>query len=207
MTDASIILYMAVEGRLDEALLRTLLRYTGRSFNVRAISCGGCEELRKKANTLNHSAKGVAVLVLTDLDRNECAPTLIRDWFTAKIHPNFLFRVAVRSIESWLLADREVIAQFLKVPEKNIPTDVESLDRPKQTLVNLARKSRIKAIVEDIVPPERSTSHQGPGYNLRMMEFIQKNWNIEKAAEQCDSLRRTIAALRKFKPDFSASAR
>jgi len=36
-------------------------------------------------------------------------------------HPNFLFRVAVREVEAWLLAHREGIARFLGISEHLVP--------------------------------------------------------------------------------------
>ena len=71
----------------------------------------------------------------------------------AAIHqPEDVFPVAVREVEAWLLADRKHLAHFLHVPITQIPLAPEELENPKQTLVNLARKSRVRSIQKDMVP-------------------------------------------------------
>lgn len=52
----------------------------------------------------NFAARLTPFLVLADLDRIECAPKLIRDWLPVEKHPNPVFRVAVREVESWVQA-------------------------------------------------------------------------------------------------------
>ncbi len=56
--------------------------------------------------------------------------------------PYMCFRVAVREVEAWLLADREQIARFLSIARSRVPQSPETLDNPKQRLVELARHSR-----------------------------------------------------------------
>jgi hypothetical protein len=50
-----------------------------------------------------------------------------------------MVRVAVREVESWVLADRRRIANFLSAPLNSIPMDPEQLDDPKMALLTLAR--------------------------------------------------------------------
>ncbi|MDF2210039.1 hypothetical protein L1F28_15070 [Arthrospira platensis NCB002] len=44
----------------------------------------------------------MAYLVLTDLDKSECPLAIINEWLKSQPkHPNLLFRVAVKEVESW----------------------------------------------------------------------------------------------------------
>lgn len=52
------------------------------------------------------------------------------------------FRIAVREVEAWLLADAEQAAGFLAVPLARIPAEPETLPDPKATLIALAGRSR-----------------------------------------------------------------
>ena len=108
------------------------------------------------------------------------------------------FRLAVRAIESWLLADAEQLAAFLRVSSAKIPVNPDGEHDPKMTLVNLARYSTKKNIREDMVPREGSGGKVGPGYVGRVIEFAQL-WRPEVAAERSDSLRRCLAALETLK--------
>ena len=49
----------------------------------------------------------------------------------------------------------------------------ESLPHPKRALVDLARRSSVRAIREDLVPEPGSAAIVGRGYTPRMTEFIE----------------------------------
>lgn len=66
------------------------------------------------------------------------------------------FRIAVRAAEAWILADRGRVAEWLGVPAARVPHDPDSLDDPKPTLVDLARRSRRSRMRRDLVPREAS---------------------------------------------------
>jgi hypothetical protein len=107
-------------------------------------------------------------------------------------------RIAVRELEAWLLADPERISGYLGVSVAEIPTDPDSIPDPKHLIVELARKSRRRAIREDMVPIVGSGQPVGPAYTSRMIEFIQNaesGWRPDVAAHNSDSLQRCISAI------------
>lgn len=194
---------LAVEDTLSEAVLRRVLEYTARPFYVAACyRKGGYGYLKNHIHGFNHAAQGMPYLVLTDLDQAECPPQLIREWLTHPRHPSLLLRVAVREVEAWLLADRSGMAQFFNIAESLTPRDVELLPDPKQTLIDLARKSRRRALREAIAPPSGSTSTQGPDYNGALLPFVQAKWNIGEAMQNSASLKRTVNVMRSFEPVY-----
>jgi hypothetical protein len=135
----------------------------------------------------------------------ECAPSLLREWLTVPVHPNLVFRVAVREVESWLIADRSGLARFLGIQVDLIPQDFDETSDPKRTLLNLAKMSRDRDLRRDVVPKEGSTSQQGPNYNARMSHFVEKCWDPNVAAQHSASLARTLEALRRFIPANSTA--
>src|ERR1035441_9429449 len=78
------------------------------------------------------------------LKMGPCVPEVLPRWLPA---PSRLMRlrVAVRELESWLLADSERIAKFLGVAVAEIPADPDSVPDPKRLMVQLARSSRRRA--------------------------------------------------------------
>ena len=74
------------------------------------------------------------------------------------------YRVAVRAIEAWLLADAERLAKYLGIPRTLVPRFPDQGDHPKRTLVNLARRSRKRAIREGMTPRQGSGVQVGPEY-------------------------------------------
>jgi hypothetical protein len=197
----SIPINLAFEDSLSESVLSVLLRGSGRPYEVATLyTGGGFGYLRQRVRGFNNAAKGIPFLLLTDLDTAECAPVLVREWLPVSPHPNLLFRIAVREVESWLLADRENLARFLGIAVELVPFDSDSVLDPKSVLIGLASKSRNRRLREDIVPRQGSTSKQGLNYNGRLISFVQGQWDPMVASTGSDSLRRTIEALASFVP-------
>ncbi|MEW6220848.1 MAG: hypothetical protein AB1634_15130 [Thermodesulfobacteriota bacterium] len=187
----------AVEGPTDEAVAGRLITHVGAEMGP-VHGKQGKPHLRQHVGGYNNAAHHAPWLVLVDLDREAgCAPPLCDAWLPAPA-PGLCFRVAVRAVEAWLLADQEALAAFLGVARKRIPGQPEVLDDPKSTMVNLARTSRRKAIREDMVPRQGSGRSVGPAYPSRLIEFISGHWRPDVAAKRADSLARTIRCLRRL---------
>lgn len=184
----------ATEGIVDEAVVRRLVREVGAEPGP-VHGKNGKPHLRKHIHGYNNAAQYSPWMVLVDLNHDaQCAPPLRTDWL--KTPADFMcFRIAVREVEAWLLADPENIARFLGVAPSRIPPDVEALLNPKEAMVNLARHSRRRDLREDMVPRPGSGRPIGPAYASRLIEFADKLWAPQTAAEHSESLRRSIRCL------------
>jgi hypothetical protein len=200
----NIAINLVYEDAVSHAVLVKLLgRYGNRYLMGRFFHANGNGWIKSRIQGLNRAAKGMPYLVLTDLDRDECAPLLIRSWLNdSPKHPNLLFRVAVREVEAWLLASREEMGQYLRVSSTRIPRQVDEIPDPKLELINLARRSRREEIRRNIPPRESSTAKIGPGYNSHLVEFIGHYWNPDEARKHSPSLDDAISALDSFRPVF-----
>ena len=197
--------HLAVEDDLSEAVIRRLLLHTGRDYAIGMVfGRGDFGYLRTRANNFNAAAaSGTPILLLTDLDQHPCPSGLMDDWLDIEAHANLVFRVAVREVESWLLADREGFADFLGIDVVNIPLQPDQVADPKRSLVNLARRSRSRMLRESIVPRRGSTAVQGPDYNGCIGEFVRNEWNPDAATHCSPSLGRAWGRLISFEPDWS----
>jgi hypothetical protein len=188
---------LAVEGVTDEAVLRKILKAEG--FETYAVyGLRGKGNLDASLAGFNNAAKFSPWLVVRDLDHDDvCGAALARTLMPA---PGrwMRFRIAVRETEAWLLADPESLAGYLRIRRALIPPNPEGLSDPKQALVNLARKSRSKTIVSDMVPEPGLSSDVGPAYVARVSEFALKHWRPEIAARNSSSLKRCIERVREF---------
>lgn len=200
------VMLIVVEGVLEAPAARRLLDAAGWDHTgVEPLVQGGSVAFWENAPRYNEAAKHVGpVLGLTDLDTHPCASGLIGERLRAACHPSFLLRIAVRELESWLLADAPAWARYLGVSEALVPSRPDVLEDPKQSLVNLVRRSRKRGIREDIVPEAGRPGPVGPGYTPRMSEFIARHWVPERAAQRSPSLARALSALERAK---AASAR
>lgn len=187
----------AVEGLVDEAVVQNLIIHAGATPGP-VYGKQGKQYLREKINGYNNAAKRTPWIILVDLDReHDCVPPMRSSWL---VQPAvFLcFRVAVREVEAWLMADSERLAAFLGVGRTRIPADSEKLDNPKTAMVDLARNSRRRAIREDMVPREKSGRQVGPAYTSRLIEFVTKFWRPDVAVRRSDSLKRAINCLKRL---------
>lgn len=186
-----------VEGIVDEAVAIRLIRYVG-ALPGTTYGKNGKARLRQRINAYNMAAQYWPWIVIVDLDREfGCAPPLRATWLRRQA-PGMCFRIAVRAVEAWILADGEEIAGFLGVPSSRIPRDPEALDDPKETLVNLARASRRRDIREDMVPTDSGGRRVGPAYTSRLVEFVSTRWQPDVGAQRAVSLRRAIDCLRRL---------
>lgn len=190
---------LVVEDELSEAVLRKLIEYSGREFAIHGVlRMGGFGQIKSRIQQFKNASNVIPHIVLTDLDQYACAPKLLFDWGANTLTPALLFRVAVREVEAWLLADRNGIAEYLTIPLTKIPLRPENEADPKRTLINLARRSRKKRLVEEIVPVTGSRNSIGPFYNVRMGEFVRNIWSIPRALENSGQLDRTLNRISSF---------
>jgi hypothetical protein len=192
---------IAVEDALSEAVLRRIVTAANRQYTIGvAYSRGGYGYLKRIVPGLNNAARGTPFVLLTDLDKGECPAALIAEWLSNPKHHNFLFRVAVREVEAWVIADRPGFAKYLSVKEAIIPEDVDALPDPKSTLLSIVEKCHKRDLRLDLLPRKGSTSSIGPNYNGRMVEFVRSRWNVTEAEQRSPSLARTLRVLQQFQP-------
>jgi len=180
-----------------QVMLKLYNYFQGCFSEVFAIPCKGKGKIKKQIKAYNQAAKHGYYFVITDLDNEyDCAPLLIKDWLSDQVSNQMLFRVAVREIESWLLADRENFADFFSVGINLIPLNPDNEKDPKLTVISLVKKSKKREIREAIVPIDDYVSH-GPGYNTQFQKYILNYWNIDEARKNSPSLDKAIKALEK----------
>jgi hypothetical protein len=195
---------LAVEDVLSEAIARKMLVSTRRNYVVGCCYMRhGKAYLHRLIAGFNNAAKVTPFLVLTDLDRGECAPALIRSWLAKPLHANLLFRVAVREVETWLLADGKALSEYMSTSAGRIPVDADSIVDPKEFLISLAAKSRRRDIREDIVPQQGSTAKQGKNYNACLIAFVRDSWEPTRARLRSQSLNKALDRLSTFKPSWT----
>ena len=106
-----------------------------------------------------------------------------------------IFRVAVREIESWIIADKKGIAEFLNISDSIFPNNPDRLKDPKQLLIEIIRTKCHRKKYREMLPERGQTV--GVAYNSMLGEFIAKGWDINRAAAHSPSLRRAIRCLKK----------
>lgn len=195
---------LAVEDVLSEAVLRQMLAQAVKPYAIgRCFSRGGYGYLRRTISGFNNAARGCPFAVLSDLDTAPCASALITSWLTVPQHPNLIFRIAIREVEAWVLADRAACATFLGFARAQIPTNVDEIADPKAFLLDLVRSHSSRSLRDDLLPPDPALRKVGPLYNTRLTQFVSSRWRAGQAKVTSPSLGRAIARLDAFVPLWS----
>jgi len=197
---APIAIQGAVEGSIDEVVLRRLIDEV-ECWQGAIYGKQGKQFLRQRVDGYNAAASYSPWVVLVDLDNtHNCAPELRAEWLPIPAQ-SMCFRVVVRAIEAWLLADSERFSTFFQVARTRIPQNVEALPDPKTSLVALMHHSRRREIRQDMVPRPASGRLVGPAYTSRMVEYAgdsQLGWRPGIAAQNADSLNRCLHCMQAF---------
>lgn len=195
-----IVLNVIVEDALSEEVARRLLAevdYRGEAiFRVMR----GNAKIREGLNKFIGASRFSPHVVLTDLDQYPCPPALLDAWGINRLPPTMLLRIAVREVESWLMADRDAISDFLHVAKEKVPSEPDAEIDTKKCLFGIVRRSRKRRLKADILPT--SGSHIGPLYNEHFCRFVREVWCIEKAMENSFSLARSVRRLDAFCRDI-----
>jgi hypothetical protein len=190
-------LNLVFEDQISEFVMIKLAEKTKKYFVVNSYSEGGFGYIKKNIEGFNEASKGCPFFVLTDLDNVDCAPFLIEDWLRKPAHENLIFRIAVREVETWLLADVEGFSKYTGIAKVNFHDNPEEIADPKAELLKLIRRCRNRKIREDILPKNEFAS-VGPNYNGRLGEFVLKHWSISRAMKRSDSLKKAMKHLSTF---------
>lgn len=184
----------AVEGDTDEAAVRRMATHLGIVVHEVFVRNGKANVL-KALPGLNGSAQAQPWFVLVDLNGDtRCVPEAVRAHL-----PNpasqMRFRIAVRALESWILADKRGFARFFGVPTARVPNAPEAELDPKTSVIELARLSK-KNIVRKGMPPRNGSGRRtGELYASLLIEFATTHWDLESARKVAPSLDRAMQRL------------
>lgn len=193
-------IYLATEDTLSEAVAKKLILDLDRSINIEVSIPGrGANGLRSKLATLLRTSRYYPVLMIADLDSAECPPSLISNWMGGmSLTPNFLFRVSVREIESWVLADAISFSEYSGVPIHRITCNPDSLADPKAELMRLVDRHGERQVKRDLLPMRGSGASKGLGYNNSLSFYVANSWSSRRASLNSGSLDRSIRRLEAF---------
>lgn len=187
---------LATEDELSEAIGICLIADSPVTFQEpMLLRRDGFGYLKSRISSWQNLARQQHVLLLTDLDQKACVVQMKRQWLGGTpSHPQLLFRVAVREIESWVLADHEGFRALIG-NKGRLPPAPDELPDPKQHLLGLVNQYAPRDIRQDLVRVEAGRLRQGLGYNTRLVHWVHYDWDINRAAERSPSLGRARRAL------------
>jgi hypothetical protein len=184
------------EGELDARVAEALLAATGFDVATGAtrIAHGNPSFLQLVPKYAEASKSGLVIFALADTEgRSVCQ--LLRKVSLAP-SKSFMLRFAVPMIESWLIADGDGFASWIRVPRGKIPADPDRLDHPKKEILAIVRKHSTSKVKRELLPSGDRGSSQGAGYVDSLGDFAHEKWDVEAAATRSPSLARCLGRLR-----------
>ena len=181
---------VATEDELSEAIALRLISEVQQPHEVaHKLRRGGFGYLRSRMDSWCQMAEHQVMVVLTDLDRANCLVEFRDQWLADRPLPaSLVFRIAVREVESWVLADHQAMREL--VGKKGVlPPQPDTLPDPKQALLGLG-KTAPKSVRDDLIKTIDGQLRQGVGYNARLTHWINTVWSPARAAERSPSLAR-----------------
>lgn len=193
---AMIPVMLATEDELSEALaVRLLAELNGAIAEPTKLRKNGFGYLKSKMSNWREVARLQMMFVLTDLDQAECVVAFRQEWLGQQPVPaKLVFRVAVREVESWVLADHEALRKLLG-SKIQCPAAPDTLPDPKQYLLKQAQKAPRK-VRDELVAQKGAMASQGLGYNRCLVDWVNNEWSPERAASLSPSLLRARSALK-----------
>lgn len=197
---------LATEDALSEAVGKRLLTSIEHPMEANLyFRQNGFGYLRKNMQKWCNLAIQQPVVLLTDLDQHVCPHNLIDTWLGGLIRPNNLvFRVAVKEVESWLLADHDAMRQLIG-NKGRLPPDPDTLENPKDYLLKLAKNAH-REIRKDLVKEDGAASSQGIGYNARLTDVVDNLWSPQRASHRSPSLIKAFQRLDELGQRLAAAA-
>lgn len=190
---------LATEDELSEVLGEKLIMEANATLKVTLkLRKGGFGYLKGKLPNFCKLSYTQPVIVFTDLDNAECPVKLIDNWFNGIEKPErLLFRVVVREIESWALADHIGFSEYFGISQAKLPAAPDLLPNPKAALLKLVGSSR-REVAEAMIAKKGVLAIQGVGYNAVLGDYIRTSWNTSRAIERSESLKRAYIKIREF---------
>jgi hypothetical protein len=192
-------IHLATEDALSEDVGNRLIAEFIPNFTIGLrIRRNGSGYLKSNIKKFCELARRDPLLLITDLDNETCSKALVSKWLASRAPPDgLIFRVAVREVEAWLLADHIGMQNLLSKGAKKLYSNTEDIADPKRFLLECARLAP-RDVRSDLLVEKRAIASQGLGYNQRMGEFVRNVWDPSRASMHSDSLRRTINRMRAF---------
>lgn len=186
--------FLACEDPLSEIFCKKIMERYFPEFSYNPIIVtGGVSELKKRVDAFINIAKipEKYSLILTDLDNVISVDNLLNEWQNGRIFPKkFILLVAVKEIESWILADSESFSNWSGIPKSKIPQNPDEQYDIKQILLTLVSRHAFSRLKSDLLPDKGArTSKVGIAYNSRLVEFVDNHWNFDLALANSSSLR------------------
>lgn len=213
---ADIQVYISAEDPVTKAVIERVMSYCSPRFKVFKEMPARGGQIKSKIAELNKLALVKPVVLLTDLDTEDCAPMLKGKLLNGMAQsPQFLLNIAIDEAEAWLMADREGFAKYFSIPMDSMPhatmqkmggmKKVQEMSFACKSSFDLTHRLALLSTSSNVREQiaVRGTACKGKEYNTAILPFIKESWDIDAAIQNSDSLHRMIKRLQLLERQIS----
>lgn len=197
--------YIVGEDDVTKEIIKKIIVYCGiDKINIIGSLPARGGQIKHQINNYNKLASSNPVILLMDLDANNCPPQLIQKLHINEKSDKFILNIAIDEAEAWLMADRKNFASYFQVDISTIPqSQLTRLNGPKSVIemdfpiksslylnTCIIPTSRSEKIRAQMIPEKNAC--KGKEYNSAVLPFIRDRWDIVNAMENSDSLKRMV---------------
>jgi hypothetical protein len=195
------VVHYATEGLPDAAVAEGLIAHFGGTIGRFSDSLGGKAEIDRLIPKYADAARfGIPRLVLRDLDHDApCAGALVAR-LLAERADKLCLRIAIREIESWLMADIDAFVDAIPVRRSDIPRNTDHIADPKRLILDAVRRNGGKTLQRRLLSRDAYQAFEGPEYTTFMQQFAMTHWSAGRAigGGRSASLTRSAARIEQF---------
>lgn len=197
--------YIVGEDDVTKEIIKKIIAYCSidKINIIQSLPARG-SQIKNLINNYNKLASSKPVILLMDLDANNCPPQLIRELHIDHKSDKLILNIAIDEAEAWLMADRYNFASYFQVDIDSIPTshrtklngskEIKEMDFPIKASLYLNTyiipTSRSIKIRSQMLPEKNA--YKGKEYNKVVVPFIKENWDVANAMLNSDSLKRMV---------------
>ncbi|MEQ9891249.1 hypothetical protein [Pectobacterium aroidearum] len=190
---------IATEDILSEKIVIKLINEFDKFEVINSLGKKGNGYIFKNIKKFHQLSFSQSVLIVLDLDNRHDVKMFANEVIGCiKINKNLKLSISVREIESWLLADKEGMSDFLQISKDKIPVNPELLLDPKEEIIKLAKKGKNTRTKNGIPPQKGAISKMGLSYNTLLTEFVENIWSSDRAKNNSASLRDILSILKEM---------
>lgn len=204
--------YIVGEDPVTQEILKRLVSVYAPQLHILGELPARGSELKSKISAFNKLSETYPIVLLSDMDTDDCAPLAKRNLLHSleSQHPDFVVNIAVDEAEAWLLADREGFSRYFDIPLSDMPDSAlqkfggmrrrEEMELPLKSsyfLTHFLIKHSGNEVLRKQIMAEGS-SCKGPEYNSALCPFIRSYWHPDNARVHSYSLQGTIQRLKQM---------
>lgn len=189
-----------VEGATDVPVISAVMVAAGwEDDEYMVFHKKGSAEVEKELRKQAHISSPIPRIFILDSD-GKCPVDIRTSMLPEGSVENVALRICDTEIESWLLADSAAFSRFFNIPLVKVesPDGFDAKERMLACVERYGRKNCQEFVRRPVKQGKGAAYRFGGRYRTILEQYLQQEWNAERAAACSDSLSRALQRLKEL---------